>query len=349
MRWFREQNWRVDYASPGEETVFDCDFHYSISIKRNPFSIKNVKAYRELKTILSSNSYNIIHCHTPMGSVLGRLAAKNIKEKTTLIYTAHGFHFYRGAPLINKLVYYPIEKYLAKYTDALITINDEDYKMAKLNFLSCQNIYKLNGIGVDLDRFMPCDNERRKILRKNFGIGEMDFVILYVAEFIPRKNHKLFIRCIKTLNDRIKNLKVFFVGTGPLFHKHKKNIEAIGLSGIVQFLGYRYDVEKLCNIADIGISASKQEGLPIGIVEYIVSGLPVVCSKIRGHVDVIINRQNGLLFNLNEPDQVIDSIVELYADENLRKMIIQSNLCVREKYSLNTAITKMAEIYKRCM
>jgi len=347
MRWFKEKKWQVDYVSAGEESVLDCDRQYAISIGRDPFCIKNIKAYMELRKILLSTNYDIIHCHTPTGSVLGRLVARGLKTK--VIYTAHGFHFYKGAPFINWLLYYPIEKYLVKYTDVLVTINDEDYNMAKKNFSSCKNIYKINGVGVDLDKFRPCDKITKNILRKKMGYNETDFVILYVAEFIPRKNHEMFINSINKLNKEIRQLKIIFAGSGLMLDKYKNIIESMGLSETVQFLGYRHDIDKLCNIADIGISTSKQEGLPIGIVEYFFSGLPVVCSRIRGHIDVIIDKKNGFLFDLEDSNQMNDSIIKLHADEKLRSVIVQNNVDLRKKYSLNDAVTKMGAIYEKCI
>lgn len=136
MRWFKEQNWQVDYCSAGEEHVLDCDNQYTISIARSPFSFKNFKAYKELKELLEQNNYDILHCHTPMGGVIGRLAARKLWKagKIKIIYTAHGFHFYKGAPLINWILYYPMEKWLSHYTDTLVTINEEDYERAKKKF-----------------------------------------------------------------------------------------------------------------------------------------------------------------------------------------------------------------------
>jgi glycosyltransferase EpsD len=131
MRWFRQQGWQVDYASAGEEAVSDCDNQYTVCMARGPFNLKNIRAYKELKTVLA-NDYDIIHCHTPMGACLARLAAQ--KSRARVIYTAHGFHFFKGAPLLNWLVYYPIEKYLSKYTDCLVTINEEDYDLAVQKF-----------------------------------------------------------------------------------------------------------------------------------------------------------------------------------------------------------------------
>lgn len=348
MRWFRQQGWQVDYISDGEMQIPDCDNQYAIPIKRSPYNPKNIIAYKKLKKILM-NEYDIIHCHTPMGGVLGRLAAKSIRTKAKIIYTAHGFHFYKGAPLINRLLYYPIERYLAKYTDILITINEEDYNIAKKKFLSSINIYKVDGVGIDLDRFKPCNDKDKRQLRIDLGIGETDFIILYVAEFTSRKNHELLIYSISKLNEKIKRLKVIFAGTGPLLEKYKNKIETRGLSETVLFLGYRNDIEKLCNIADLGVSPSKQEGLPIGVVEYLASGLPVVCSNIRGHIDIITEKKNGLLFDLNKPEQMTDAIIKFYEDSHFKNTIIENNLKDRAKYSLDIAILKMEEIYKQCM
>lgn len=136
MRWFKEQGWQVDYCSAGEENVLDCDNQYSICIVRSPFSLNNFKALKQLKELLKNNKYDILHCHTPMGGVIGRLAAKKLWKagKIKVIYTAHGFHFYKGAPFINWIIYYPIEKWLSHFTDIIVTINEEDYEKAKASF-----------------------------------------------------------------------------------------------------------------------------------------------------------------------------------------------------------------------
>jgi len=345
MRWFRDQSWQVDYVSAGEEKILDCDNQYAISIKRNPFNLKNIRAYKELKEILLLNNYNIIHCHTPMGGFLGRLVAKNIRTKAKVIYTAHGFHFYKGAPILNWLIYYPIEKYLAKYTDILITVNEEDYNIAKRKFSLRKYVSKIDGVGIDLDRFKPSNKYIKNHLRNVFGLNETDFIILYIAEFIPRKNHCLLIDNTRVLKSSIKELKIIFAGTGTLIDKYREKIKNASLSDTVLFMGYRNDIENLCGIADITISPSKQEGLPLSMIECLATGLPIVCSRIRGHIDVISDKRNGLLFNLNNPNQMVSSILKLYDNGNFRNTIIENNLNDRARYSLSIAILKMAEIY----
>lgn len=133
MRWFSERGWQVDYCSAGEERVLDCHNQFAISIARSPFSLRNLRGLVQLKGILEKGDYQILHCHTPMGGVLGRLAAVKLRRqgKIKVMYTAHGFHFYSGAPLLHWLLYYPMEKLLAQWTDVIITINQEDYDRAK--------------------------------------------------------------------------------------------------------------------------------------------------------------------------------------------------------------------------
>lgn len=159
MQWCLQQGWQVDYASMGEEPIKGCNNSYTINITRSPFDKKNIRGFFELKKIIEGNKYDIIHCHTPTGGVLARLAARNLwkKKKVKIIYTAHGFHFYKGAPLFNWLVYYPIEKILSKYTDVLIVINEEDYQLVKRKKFKVKNVVKFDGVGVNLDRFKPLD------------------------------------------------------------------------------------------------------------------------------------------------------------------------------------------------
>jgi glycosyltransferase EpsD len=347
MRWFKQQGWQVDYVSDGEIDIPDANNQFTIAIKRNPYRFDNIKAYFQLKTIILENNYDIIHCHTPMGGILGRLAAKRVKTNAGILYTAHGFHFYKGASLKNWLIYYPIEKYFAKYTDALITINEEDYNLAVRKLSKCKNIYKIDGVGVDLNKFHLPDN--KKELRGRMGYSDNTFIILYVAEFTHRKNHKMLLNEVEQLKKTIVNLKIVFAGNGPLQDKCKAKIRKSDLSMIVDFLGYRNDIDALCKIADILVSPSKQEGLPMGIVEALSSCLPIVCSRIRGHTDVVVNGRNGFLFGLNDRKLMVNLIIKLYNDTGLRHRIAQNNIQDAKKYSIDIAISKMAEIYKSWM
>lgn len=154
MHWCSNQGWQVDYACPNDEPVKDCDNYFDVEISRSPFSLKNLKAIITLKNILKNGNYNILHCHTPMGAVVARLAGKSFRKNgLKIIYTAHGFHFYKGAPILNWIMFYPVEKWLSKYTDVLVCINEEDYELAMRKKFKAKKIVKIDGVGVNLEKY----------------------------------------------------------------------------------------------------------------------------------------------------------------------------------------------------
>ncbi len=346
MRWFKEQGWQVDYCSPGEENILDCDNQYSISIARFPISKGNFKAYLQLKKLIDNNQYDIIHCHTPMGGVLGRLAAKNLRRqnKIKVIYTAHGFHFYKGAPIKNWLLYYPVEKWLMRYTDTLVTINNEDYERTK----KWGRTYKIDGVGVNLSRFHPCTKDEKHLLRSELGYSDSDFIITIVAELNINKNQIMLIRNLKKLQKNIPNLKVLLIGheSLPIVRNY---VEKENLENCVQFLGYRSDVDKLTMISDIAFSASLREGLPVNIIEAMACGIPVVCSDNRGHRSLIHNNETGFIFNPKSDKEMQNAISKLYNNPELRASMGKKNVEESKKYSVDIAVAKMAEIYKELM
>lgn len=349
MRWFKKQGYEVHYASDGEEEVLDCDKHFDICFDRSPYSKCNIKAYRQLKDIIDKENYDIIHCHTPMGSVVTRLAAKDARKKgTRVLYTAHGFHFYKGAPLVNWLFYYPIEKYLSKYTDCIITINQEDFECAKAKFKPT-NVEKINGVGVDLNRFRPVSGDEKVSLRKQYGFNEDDFILIYVAEFTENKNHRFILGCLEQLKNMIPNLKVIFAGDGVMSEKMIKMSNRLGLGNIVNFLGYRKDIDKLLKMPDISISASIREGLGLNIIEGMACGLPIVATKNRGHCDIVSASTNGYLYDLGSKDEFIKYITELYNNKAKREEMRKVNISDVKRYSLEDAIKSMGCIYRDYM
>lgn len=345
MVWFKENGWQVDNASPGIETTV-VDHQYDVDIHRSPFSLKNLTAYKQLKKIINQGNYDIIHVHTPMGAVLGRLAAIEARKKgTKVIYTAHGFHFFKGASIINWMLYYPIEKLLARWTDALVTINEEDYNRAMRHHLSRGNIYHIDGVGVNLERFHPISQEQKKQIRDNLGLSQDDFVGLYVAQFIKRKNHALIIEALPQILKEIPNFKMVFAGSGETFEYCKKRTKELGVSYAIKFLGGRSDIPDLCGMADIHISSSFQEGLAIGNIEAMACGCPLVVSNVRGHSDVCLNNRNGLLFELSDKYQFINAIKRFASDQHLFETISNTNLQDAHKYSITKEVKVMANIY----
>ena len=339
MQWFHDQGWQVDNASPGIETGY-YDNQYDVPIKRNPFSFSNIKALYQLKKICRLNQYDIIHCHTPVGGVLGRLCVNNNKSKTKVIYTAHGFHFYKGAKLLNWILYYPVEKILAHRADCIVTINDEDYELAKKRFNS--DVYKIDGVGVNLSRFKPVSEIEKEEIRKNNGFNSNDFILIYCAQFIPRKNHKFLLDKIAVLKEKMPNVKLCFVGSGGNEQEIKLYSKKLGLSDCTIFLGYRTDVEKLYAMSDIIVSSSLQEGFGIGVIEGAACGIPCLISKIRGHINI------NILFNFND-DSFDNGLLKLYTNKSLQKEYGKYNLEYVKNFSIEHSLAQMSEIYKEYM
>lgn len=344
MRDLREKGYAVHYASAGEEEILDADQSFVIPFARSPLNLSNLKAYKELKNLLEQEKYDLVHCHTPVGGVVTRLAVKHakLKQKPKVIYTGHGFHFYNGAPLLNWMVYYPIEKWLAKSTDTVVTINREDYERAKQKFRAGR-VEQIPGVGVDLAKFRPVNAAEKAKLRRENGLEENDFVLVYVAEINKNKDQELIIDNLVELKQEIPEIKVWFAGKGPEQKRLEEKVKKLGLEETVKFLGYVGDVTELYQMADIVISASRREGLGLNLIEGMATGLPIVARDNRGHREIVISEKEGVLFQDGEGFR--KAIVELYHDEARRRKISEHNLETAKKFSLEKSRAKMAEIY----
>jgi len=350
MRWFAARGWIVDYAAPDDERVTECDNHFVLPIARSPYSPKNFRAYRELKKIIKAGHYDIVHCHTPVGALLARIACRNERRRgLKVIYTAHGFHFYKGAPLLNWLLYYPIEKLLARRTDCLITINDEDFARCKNNKFNAGEICKIDGVGIDLSRFKPANAQEKSDLRKEYGYADGDFILIYAAELNNNKNHILLIDSLPRLRKEIPGLKVIFAGKTDGVTNQLDRIHELGMDDIVSVLGYRKDIDRLFRMSDLCVSMSKREGLPVNVIEGLASGIPSVCTRIRGHTDIIEDGVNGYLIPLNNPDEMVSRVVALSRDAVLRDRMSAAGVERSSRYSVDIAVERMAEIYSRYM
>lgn len=292
LKWFKEHGYEVHVATNGNEEIPFCDVKHKISFERSPIKINNLKAIHNLKKIIEKEKFDIIHCHTPMGSVVTRVAAINARKKyrTKVIYTAHGFHFFKGAPLINWIVFYPIEFLLSNITDCIITINDEDYQLAKKNF-HADKIELVYGVGINEEKFnIEMSKEEEDELKEELKIKEEDFVIIYPAELSKRKNQGMLLKAIQLLKQQgIRNIKVLLPGIDSMNGKYKKMAKKMKIEEQIIFLGYRKDIPKLMKLSNLAVSTSKQEGLPVNIMEAMFMNLPIIATNCRGNRDLIKN------------------------------------------------------------
>lgn len=347
IKMLREQGYAVDVLTNanGAPKPDYCDELYDVCIERSPFRIKNLKAIKIAKKIIRENNYSMIHVHTPMGATVGRIAAiKSRRSGTKVIYTSHGFHFYDGAPMINWLLYYPMEKYLARFTDCIITINHEDYKRAKkIAGPNCKVEY-VNGVGVELERFCYTSREDKTAKKEEYGfVGKT--VLFYAAEFITRKNHEFLIKAFKLVHNQNPNTILALAGVGPEFEKMKILAKDLGLGEAVKFLGYRKDVPKLLSMCDIVVSSSRQEGFPINLAEAVATGVPCVVSDIRGNVDVIKDGVTGFVYKQHNEKDFCDKVLRIINDSDCWNEFAENCKDVAKEIDVNTLTEKIDDIY----
>ena len=341
LKMFKEKGYEVHVATNTDDTIPFCDVKHKVSFERSPFKINNLKAIKQMKKILLDNNFDIVHTHTPMGSVVTRLAYKKVSNKvnTRMVYTAHGFHFYKGAPLLNWLLFYPAEKYLSKYTDTLITINKEDYELAKKKFKKCRNVEYVPGVGVDEDKFNFTMTKSEKFeLRKSLGLKENDFVLIYPARLDKNKNQGLLIESMAELIKKHKDIHLLLPGEDELNGYYQKMAKEKNVDKNVHFLGYRNDIPRLLKISNVAVSTSKREGLGLSMIEAFMSGLPILITHNRGHNEIISLGVEGRYIDFTIHD-IVDK-VEFYMNDYIR-----INQKISNVFSLKYVISKMEKIY----
>ena len=327
LRMLQEMGWetavaaRNDYENPEDCRIPHCDAYYNIPFERLPWKKGNIQAYKMLKKIIDEGNYDIIHCHTPVGAMIARLAALSARKKgTKVIYTAHGFHFFKGAPLLNWLMFYPAEWLLAPVTDVLITINKEDHARA-LKRIHAKRIEYVPGVGINTAKFRDLSIDRQE-KRSTLGYGDDDFLVLTVAEMTANKNHITILKALNLLKEReeFKHIHYLICGRGEMWASLEQSAKELGISDHVNFLGYRTDAPELYKASDLFAFVTFREGLSVALMEAMSSGMPIVCTKIRGNTDLIDHNVSGV-FSENSPEAVADHILALYRDPLRRQAL----------------------------
>ncbi len=343
MEWETAVAARNDYADKSECSIPFCDQYFDISFKRSPWSFGNIGAYKKLSQVINDGNYDIIHCHTPVGGVLTRLAARKERKKgTQVFYTAHGFHFYKGAPLLNWLLFYPIERLLSRLTDVLITINREDYERAKT--FHAKKVVYIPGVGINTEKFAtPLSAEEKAVLRSEIGVPEDAALLCSVGELNKNKNHQLIIRAIAQLDD--ESIHYCIAGEGEERENLVKLAESLNLSDRVHLLGYRRDINKLYRASDICCFPSMREGLPVALMEAMACALPVICSDIRGNCDLLSDSEGGYLLSPTDHFKWAEKIRDLSENSETARKFGQHNFDIIKDYDSAKILSSMKELY----
>lgn len=320
-----------------------ADQYFNIPFQRSPKDKRNIEAYKKLKELLNAEHYDIVICNTPVVGILTRLAARQARKTgTKVVYIAHGFHFYNGAPKKYWLIY-PIEKVFAeKYTDLLITINKEDYQRAKDKFnCSTEHIF---GVGVRSDRYHPATADEQILMRKKQNLNEEDFVIICSKELMFDNNQKTLLKAASKVKDAIPNLRVLIAGNGPDDQMLKDLTKELGLESIVRFLGYRTDLEQIVPSANLVVSCSYREGMPLNIIEAMLCARPIVASHNRGHNELIEHEATGYLFDMLDYDALADYILKIYQDKEKALRFGENAYQKVQDYTANEVVQQMIGI-----
>lgn len=345
LKWFKDNGYetyvcaRNDFDSTEECVIPHCDHYIDMPFERFPIKAANYKAYKQLRELIEQEKFDIIHCHTPVGGLVTRLAArKSRKDGTKVLYTAHGFHFFKGAPLLNWLVYYPVEKFASRYTDILVTINQEDYNFAKKK-MNAREVAYVPGVGIDVAKIKNTQVDIKQ-KRAELGIDEKSFVIASVGELNDNKNHELIVRAIAQLEQR-DNITYVVCGKGP---KREELLRIAGENHVNLILpGFRRDITEILKSSDLFAFPSKREGLPVSMMEAMACGLPVVASRVRGNRDLIEDGVNGYLFESDNLDlakealsKAINSDLSYMGNENLKRI---------NNYDIESITKQLAQLY----
>lgn len=315
---------------------------HQISYSRSPLSLQTIKSYKAIKRLIKEENFDLIHCHTPVAAMLTRLAARKARKNgTKVIYTAHGFHFFKGAPLLNWLVYFPVEYICSFFTDILITINQEDYQLAR-KVMRAKKIEYISGVGIDVEKYQNVQVDKMA-KRKELGIPENTIMLLSVGELNKNKNHEVIIEALNRLNN--PNIHYCIAGQGELKDYLQSKIISLGLENKVHLLGYREDVGELYHTADIFCFPSLREGLGLAAIEAMASGLPLITSNVHGINDYSKNGLTGYKCDCKSIHDYEKAIRKLMNSSSRIEEISEYNKNLAYKFNYISVNKKMRLIY----
>ncbi|HFI0190981.1 glycosyltransferase family 4 protein [Streptococcus suis] len=315
------------------------ELQFNRSLIKNDF----VALIQQVRQLVRQEEYDIVHTHTPIASAVVRLACRGL-ENTKVFYTAHGFHFLKGGPLLNWLLYYPIEKILSRYTDTLITINIEDYTIAQNKF-RMKHLQLLPGVGIDLEKFYPASAEEKKIVRQKLGLEQDKRYLICIGELNANKNQQILVNMMESLCRQRNDAILLIVGSGPFESKLKQLVKEKKLGKNILFFGYRKDIPDLLKASDIALSSSKREGLPVNIIESMATGLPIIVTDCRGNRDLVTDGVNGYRILSMNLDTFVNKINYLMNNREEYIKFSKQSRVLSNKYSKDNICKELLKFY----
>lgn len=339
----KDIGYEVDLACAGNEEFDNIRRKFNISFGRKPFNADNIKAFKVLKQIVKKERYDLIYASTPVPGALVRLALIGTKHGR-VVYSAHGFNFFRGNGFISNTLFIIIEKFLSLFTDCIFTMNQEDYRNG-IKYLSCKELYNVDGVGIDTSLFTKATPEEKHEMRDKFGYNDDQFLLIYPADFSDRKNQGLLIKAMTIISKKNDKVKLLLPGMPWKAKEYQELAAFLGVEQYVDFLGYRKDIKDILKMTDVIFASSTNEGLPVNIMEGLAAGLPVVATKVRGHVDIIKDGDNGFLFELNDYKKAAENVIKLMTDNALYQSMSNTALESSKKYDIKNVLPQYDAVF----
>lgn len=353
VRILQNMGYEVHYASNFHNPSYGDDnsrlngtgiICHQVDFARSPLKYQNLTAYRQLIHLMKEMRFDLVHCHTPVGGVLARLAAHKT-HTGSVVYTAHGFHFFTGAPLLNWMLYYPVERFLAKYTDLLITINEEDYKRAQK--FPAKRVRRIHGVGMSLDIEEKLSDAQVQMQKESMGLKPSDFIIVSAGELNANKNQIMVLEALAKI--RKQNYRYLICGKGPLQEKLKGYVKGHFMEESVCFLGYRKDLDRILQMADVFVMPSKREGMPTAVMEAMKYKLPVIGTNIRGNNELIVDGETGYLIAGNAIEEMAAKIEKMMEEPRLKRQMGENARIRLRGYSSEIVKQEMENNYKEVL
>jgi glycosyltransferase involved in cell wall biosynthesis len=323
------------YVAAPEGQAYSPKFAEHAEMVGVPFRRFSLFAFLHMVRIVRNENVNFIHSHGKGGGIYGRLLGWLTGRP--VVHTFHGFH-YRHLPPLKRFVYLALERWLAKRTAVLLNVSvSEQAACAEVGVLrGAQSVVVPNGVVVPAA--FPGARPPK---------GERGWVLVNVARHESEKGVDGVVEIARKLSERGINYELWLVGEGEQTAALRKQVAASGLESRVRFLGFRDNVAALLSSADIFISASHGEGMPLTILEAMAAGLPSVASDVIGNRDVVEHGETGFLFPLNNPAGAADAIAQLIGDVQLYNRCSETaHARAVERYSVEVMCERINAVYE---
>ncbi len=313
--------------------------------------------YQAIKKLIKKFNPDVVHTHAAKPGALGRMAASAVKVPA-IVHTYHGHVFHSYFNNAKTKFFIKTERFLARRTDAIVVISEQQKKELSIDFkIAPANKFHLIPLGLDLDKFADCQEEKRQRFRAEFGLADDEIAIGIIGRLVPVKNHYLFLKGIKYLLDHSsKKIKAFIIGDGETRNDLENIAREVNIKFSIQhdavhshplvFTSWRSDVDVIYAGLDIVALTSFNEGTPVSLIEAQAANKPIVSTRVGGISDIVVENETALLADKADSELFCNHLLKLVEDDGLRERLgANSRDHVVKRFSYQRLIRDMSSLY----